>query len=130
MKAAIALTVLASPIIAALLVHIFRDVRGRSRNARGTCYSCGESLAIDGMRILHHHKGGTYLYCQRCGNRHELWKGIALSIMAFIGAATLGIVSVSSFERNPQQALLLAGIALLIVVFIVFLAIRYITTKI
>lgn len=129
METAIAFTILISPILLILLVHIVRDVRGKSRNSSGACYSCGASLAVAGMRVLHHHKGGTYIYCQRCGDRHELSKGIVVSILALVGAAALGMAAVSTFESNAQQSLLLAVGALTIIAVVVAVAIKHVTKK-
>lgn len=129
METAIAFTILISPILVILLFHSVRDARGKSRNASGACYSCGATLAIAGIKVLHHHKGGTYVYCQRCGDRHELWKGIAVSILALVGAAALGTAAVSTYERDVQQSLLLAGGALTIVAVVVAVARRHVTKK-
>jgi hypothetical protein len=49
--------------------------------------------------------------------------------MLLAGAATLSIISVSTFDTNPQKSWLLAGIALVIVVFVVLIAVRFISKK-
>jgi hypothetical protein len=123
------LSILFSPAILALLFHIFRDARGKARNSRGECYSCGKHFSIAEHKVLSHHKGGIYSYCKRCGNRHELWNIIGGFAVLLAGAATLGIVSVSTFDTDPQKSWLLAGIALVIVVFVMLVTLRLITKK-
>ena len=120
------LSILFSPLILALLFHIFCYLRGKARNSRGECYSCGMPFSIAGHKVLSHHKGGIYSYCKRCGNRHELWKGIGGCAMLLAVVATLSIISVATFDTNPQKSWLLAGIALVIVIFIALIAVRYI----
>jgi hypothetical protein len=65
MELILGLSILFSPVILALLFHIFRDLRGKARNSHGECYSCGTPLSIAGFKTMSHHKGGIYTYCKR-----------------------------------------------------------------
>jgi len=80
-------------------------------------------------RVICHHRGGRYIYCEQCADRHELWSGIAMSTMALGVATTLIVLSISEFDISPQKSLLFAGLALAIVVIVVLVAARYIFKK-
>ncbi len=121
--------ILISPIILALLIHIFRDLRGKARNIRQKCYSCGRPVSMTEYRIISHHRGGRYIYCEQCADRHELWSSIAVSIMALGVATTLIVLSISEFDTSPQKSFLFAGLASAIVVIVVLVAARYISKK-
>ncbi len=84
-------------------------------------------VSMTEYRVIYHHRGGRYIYCEQCADRHELWSGIAISIMAFGVATTLIVLSISEFDTSPQKLLLFAGLA--IVVIVVLVAARYIFKK-
>lgn len=68
---------LASPFMALLAWHIWRDRRGARRNAAG-CPLAGRAQPIS------HYKGETYLYCGPCATWHR----------GLISAATLAAFGV------------------------------------
>lgn len=55
--------------IVALVVQVFRDVRGKRRNARGVCYACGGSQTL--LLPVVHYKGNTFMYCIECMKRQD-----------------------------------------------------------
>jgi DNA-directed RNA polymerase subunit RPC12/RpoP len=120
---------LASPVILALLLHIYRDVRGRARNARGVCYSCGRPYVAAEICVVNHHKGGTYVYCKRCGSRHELWKGIAVSVAAALGALTMFAYAMANHDADPLRSYLVAGIAFSILALVTLIGVRSASRK-
>ncbi len=125
----IGFSVLISPVLLTLMVHIFRDICGKSRNKQGLCYSCAAPFFSNGFFIVHHRSGEAYAYCKRCRDRHELWKGIILCVMGLCIAATLALISISSFDANPQKSFIMAAIGLVLVLLIIFIAIRHISLR-
>ena len=121
------LAVLASAVLMMLGIHIFRDVRGKARNRRGACYSCGKSESA--LRAVSSRYGATYLYCSRCADRQALFMGVAGSIAALAGAATMAAKSLSIVEANVTGSALLAGGALLIVSLVLYGAVRYVSNR-
>jgi hypothetical protein len=87
------LAAISSPVLAVLAVHIFRDIRGGMRNRQGRCYACG--VIDDSMEWVHHRRGGTYKYCDRCRERHGTSKRVAVSaaVIAFLLVFAFGILS-------------------------------------
>lgn len=55
--------------LVALVVQVFRDVRGKRRNTRGSCYACGGSHTP--LLPVVHYKGNTFMYCFDCAERQE-----------------------------------------------------------
>ncbi|WP_431094823.1 hypothetical protein [Polaromonas aquatica] len=54
--------------IAGLIIQVWRDHRGKRRNAQGRCYACGGS----GFLLpLAHYKGATFNYCVACFQRQR-----------------------------------------------------------
>lgn len=54
--------------IVGLIIQVWRDRRGKRRNAQGRCYACGGS----GLLLpLPHYKGATFNYCLPCSQRQR-----------------------------------------------------------
>jgi hypothetical protein len=87
------LAAVATPVLVGLAVHVYRDIRGGIRNRSGRCYSCG--TWDDAMEWVHHHRGGSYKYCDRCRERHESTKRIAVfsALAAFLLVLGVGALS-------------------------------------
>lgn len=54
--------------IVGLIIQVWRDHRGKRRNAQGRCYACGESGFL---WPLPHYKGATFNYCLPCSQRQR-----------------------------------------------------------
>jgi len=114
MRPLLLLVILGSSVLVALVIHIFRDVRGKARNLRGACYSCGTTES-DLHAVIHTAGlyGVAYLYCARCATRQTFFKVVATSIAISVGAVTMAVISLSIIEANPLGAISLAGGSLL-----------------
>jgi len=73
-----------------LALHIYRDIRGKQRNKRGSCYACGAEMM--NAETVQHHKGGAFKYCIKCAAKSRLYHTIGLWLM---GVATIGLVVVA-----------------------------------
>lgn len=54
--------------IVGLVIQVWRDYRGKRRNANGRCYACGEPGLL---WPLPHYKGDTFNYCLPCTSRQR-----------------------------------------------------------
>lgn len=54
--------------IVGLIIQVWRDRRGKRRNAQGRCYACGGSGFL---WPLPHYKGATFNYCLPCSQRQR-----------------------------------------------------------
>lgn len=78
---------LASPFLALLAWHIWRDRRGARRNAAGCCYTCGCPLT-GSAKPISHYKGEIYLYCGPCATWHgglssaAAWTALGVTLAA------------------------------------------------
>jgi hypothetical protein len=73
------LFLISAPFLLLLAIHIWRDTLGERRNKKWLCYACGGSLRYQGEpRAVSHYKGGIFLYCGYCANRHGLLMNITL----------------------------------------------------
>ena len=118
----VVLAVVAAPVIAGLVVHIYRDIRGGKRNRRGCCYACGQP--DDDMQRVHHHRGGTYRYCNLCVERHESAKRIAVlcTLAAFL--LLMGISVFAGTITNVWLSVLVLGASVAALAAILSLAFR------
>jgi hypothetical protein len=64
--------------IAGLIIQVWRDRRGKRRNAQGMCYACGQS----GLLLpLSHYKGDAFNYCLPCSARqHQISNVLGLIV--------------------------------------------------
>jgi hypothetical protein len=68
--------------VAGLIIQVWRDYRGKRRNAQGRCYACGQS----GLLLpLIHYKGEMFSYCLPCTTRQ---RRISTAV-GFVAAAIL-----------------------------------------
>lgn len=70
--------------IVGLIIQVWRDYRGKRRNAQGRCYACGE---LGFLLPLPHYKGATFNYCLRCTSRQQ-------RISTVIGLIVAGVLIV------------------------------------
>lgn len=54
--------------IVGLIIQVWRDNRGKRRNAAGRCYACG---GAGFLWPVHHYKGATFNYCLPCTERQR-----------------------------------------------------------
>lgn len=68
--------------IVGLIIQVWRDYRGKRRNAQGRCYACGE---LRFLWPLSHYKGATFNYCLPCTARQD-------RISTVIGLTVAGVL--------------------------------------
>lgn len=70
--------------IVGLIIQVWRDYRGKRRNAQGRCYAWGESGLL---WPLPHYKGATFNYCLPCTSRqHRISKVIGFVVAGILVA--------------------------------------------
>lgn len=81
--------------LVALVVQVFRDVRGKRRNLRGSCYACASSRTP--LLPIVHYKGNTFMYCVDCVKRQEaLSRALGYLAVVVLTAAVVGWLTLRS----------------------------------
>jgi hypothetical protein len=80
------------PVIA-LVVQVYRDLRGKKRNLAMRCYACESSGYLFPVP---HYKGDTFLYCLLCvKSQHKSQRFFAWAAIGGIAVALAGWVILS-----------------------------------
>lgn len=127
MSELVVLLAISMPVLAALAVHIFRDVRGGARNKRGLCYACGNQEADVWVA---HHKGGRYRYCGRCASRHERAKALFVGVTISAFALVLGAGVLRTGTINTWSSLVILCLCAIVLLAALYGIVRYLVSKI
>lgn len=71
------------------------------------------------MELVHHHKGGTYRYCDACRERHESAKRwlVLFTLAAFVGF--LAVDGLTRVGMNLWASVILVALAMVVVALLV-----------